>query len=107
MSEEGVVAPRVIQWYHGLPAYWCPVCDHPHRIGIKGKPLGDVTWDWNGELDKPTFAPSIHSLVSEHNSLSHFVLKRDGLKACDAKGIPLRFDWENEALDYIVAHEKE
>lgn len=30
---------------------WCPACDDAVRI--------DDTWGWNGDLDRPTFTPSL------------------------------------------------
>ena len=37
----------------GTTSYWlwCPACDDAVRI--------DNTWGWNGDLDRPTFSPSI------------------------------------------------
>lgn len=37
--------------------FWCPACDMAHRIrhGAGAGPR----WGWNGNVDKPTFTPSI------------------------------------------------
>ena len=35
--------------------FHCPGCNCSHRIKING----DYKWDWNGDLVKPTVAPSI------------------------------------------------
>ena len=32
--------------------FWCPGCDEVHGITVG-------TWAWNGDLDLPTFTPSI------------------------------------------------
>ena len=40
----------VINIMHGHPAFWCPVCGHPHWL--------DGRWKWNGSFDKPTFGPT-------------------------------------------------
>lgn len=69
--------PRVINILHGHPAYWCPVCDHPHWL--------DGRWKWNGDLDKPTFGPvspgakhSFLSYSSAHTS-TWWLLKRNDI----------------------------
>lgn len=36
---------------------WCPACNEPVRI--------TSAWDFNGDTDKPTFAPSIKTIVHE------------------------------------------
>jgi hypothetical protein len=43
-----VTEPRVIQMMGGHPAFWCPVCQHPHWLNER--------WKWNGDRDKPTFS---------------------------------------------------
>lgn len=47
-------------------AFWCPGCNEPHRIqhGVGNGPR----WQWNGDVDKPTFSPSI--LVTNGHYLS-------------------------------------
>ena len=35
--------------------YWCPGCQSNHRITFRG----EHSWTWNGDLEKPTFNPSI------------------------------------------------
>lgn len=34
--------------------FWCPGCDSPHHINY-----GEGRWTWNGNVDKPTFSPSL------------------------------------------------
>ena len=42
----------------GMVAFWCPGCDSAHGIRVSGEqPL----WEWDGNADAPTFAPSINS----------------------------------------------
>lgn len=38
-------------------AFWCPGCDEMHGISVKK--LGGAGWDWDGNVDAPTFNPSI------------------------------------------------
>jgi hypothetical protein len=37
--------------------FWCPGYDHSHRVQIGQGP--GPRWDWNGDVDKPTFTPSV------------------------------------------------
>lgn len=37
--------------------FWCPGCDMAHRI-MHGTGTGQ-RWTWNGDVDKPTFQPSV------------------------------------------------
>lgn len=36
-------------------SFFCPGCDHPHVYYTTGK----VAWDFNGNLEAPTFTPSL------------------------------------------------
>ena len=36
--------------------FWCPGCNCAHYVRVKGP---GPTWDWNGDLDKPTFTPDL------------------------------------------------
>jgi hypothetical protein len=42
---------------------WCPGCDHACAIPVAGEdgtlPPSGAYWDWNGDLERPTFDPSI------------------------------------------------
>jgi hypothetical protein len=39
----------------GRVHFWCPGCDDVHTIGHEGP----EAWTWNGDLDRPTFSPSV------------------------------------------------
>lgn len=45
--------------------FWCPGCGHAHQVRI-GAGFGS-RWTWNGDVDRPTFAPSINIRWSEGN----------------------------------------
>jgi hypothetical protein len=43
---------------HGIHIYvWCPGCDNLHCVEVEGG--GGPVWDWDGNLEAPTFSPSI------------------------------------------------
>lgn len=54
--------------------FWCPGCEHVHGITH-----GPGAWTWNGDLDRPTFAPSV--LVHPHQTLIEASLDGDALTA--------------------------
>lgn len=38
--------------------FWCPGCEmahSPHQVKV----VGPGSWGWNGDVDKPTFTPSV------------------------------------------------
>ena len=43
--------------YDGL-GYWCPGCEEMHVVAIVRKTPGPA-WSFNGNVEKPTFAPSV------------------------------------------------
>lgn len=46
--------------------FWCPGCDQAHGVYVeKGNNEQQIVWDFNGNMEKPTFSPSI--LLSGHD----------------------------------------
>lgn len=44
--------------------FWCPGCNEPHAVAVHpGEP--QPVWEFNGDLEKPTFSPSIVSYRME------------------------------------------
>jgi len=39
-----------------LICFHCPGCGYGHAVRIKGS---EPVWQWNGDLNKPTFSPSL------------------------------------------------
>lgn len=40
--------------------YWCQACDHAHGVRVReGSPTVHPSWEWDGDREKPTLAPSI------------------------------------------------
>jgi hypothetical protein len=37
---------------------WCPGCDEAHAVRVSST-QGDGVWGWNGDLEFPTFTPSL------------------------------------------------
>jgi len=49
----------------GMMEFFCPGCGYYHSPTTKSKNLQGAQWTFNGNLEKPTFTPSI--LVSKDN----------------------------------------
>lgn len=41
-----------------LYEFYCPACGNSHFVQLK-KNVGVACWDWKGDIEKPTFAPSL------------------------------------------------
>lgn len=57
--------PRAKRAEGGQLHFWCPGCDKAHAIAYEGP----NAWGWNGDLERPTFTPSV--LVHPHQTLIH------------------------------------
>lgn len=47
--------------------HFCPGCNLLHNIWTSGK----VAWAFNGNMDKPTFTPSVHHSTNK-NTICHY-----------------------------------
>ena len=45
----------LVQWSADCVAFWCPGCQRLHLVRVDGP----GAWDWNRDVNAPTFAPSI------------------------------------------------
>lgn len=61
---DGVLLIRQWPEGNGQATYWCPGCESGHSIFYGGS----ETWDWDGNTEHPTFAPSV--LVFPHETLN-------------------------------------
>lgn len=60
---------------------WCPACDDMHRfqiVGTKGDMPDGPCWEWDGNLEKPTFQGSMLVYETTVNPRCHSFL-RDGI----------------------------
>lgn len=45
-------------------AFYCPGCGNSHGVYVrKPNPRTGAQWTWNGKFDKPTFRPSIKTII--------------------------------------------
>lgn len=51
----------------GRLAYWCQGCNSAHQVSVAGP---GAVWGWNGNVEAPTFTPSV-LVTSGHFVSSH------------------------------------
>lgn len=39
--------------------HWCPACKEVHQFTLDGKNASGARWTWDGNVDAPTFSPSM------------------------------------------------
>lgn len=63
--------PKLQRLSRGRVAFWCPGCNSSHQVTVKeDAPQAAVSWEFNGNCDRPTFSPSI-LLRSGHYARAH------------------------------------
>ena len=45
--------------YDRGPAHWCPGCEEMHVFYVSAPANNGACWSWDGNVDRPTFAPSV------------------------------------------------
>lgn len=87
-----LLPPRVIQFLHGHPAFWCPVCNRPHWL--------DQRWKWNGDRDKPTFGPAHPGAKSSYLSYTERTRYR-----AKRKDKPKFGEWKQNRSEVVLPNE--
>lgn len=62
MGQAGPFLRRVTNGY----SHWCPGCEEMHAIATDGPNYCGARWTFDGNLDAPTFSPSINISSPEH-----------------------------------------
>lgn len=61
----GKISSKLRRAEGGRISYWCQGCKKHHVITVEGP----HAWGWNGNVEKPTFTPSVlaqgHSIVTD------------------------------------------
>ena len=70
--------------------HWCPGCDEMHVFAVEGKNHAGASWTFDGNLEKPTFDPSMNITVNgpgkpgydpaEPTEVCHYFLQAGELK---------------------------
>lgn len=49
----------ILQERDGFYDFFCPGCEHFHSFNTNPKHWNGMVWEFNGDMDKPTFTPSL------------------------------------------------
>jgi hypothetical protein len=61
----------------GEPTHWCPGCNRLHRINVNLPNGGGAQWGWDGNVERPTFTPSINIMGQ-----CHYFLRTGRIEFC-------------------------
>lgn len=68
--------------------HWCPGCDELHAIAVDAPNSNGARWSFNGNLEKPTFGPSINIRIyggergTQPTEVCHYFLIDGQLQFC-------------------------
>lgn len=67
--------------------HWCPACNEPHGIAVKQRNRYGAMWTFDGNMERPTFAPSIRCFTTEENgtqtTLCHYFIQNGMVVFCN------------------------
>lgn len=49
----------------GQIRHWCPACHCGHVFNVDAPNASGAVWGWDGNVDRPTFRPSMHIQTGE------------------------------------------
>lgn len=62
-------------------SHWCPGCKRLHMIATKQEEENSVVWTFNGDVEKPSFSPSV-IVEKDGKTVCHYVLINGVLVYC-------------------------
>ena len=74
-------ADRKVLGYH----HWCPACNGPHGIATGQPNSSGAIWSFNGNLERPTFTPSVRFFTTEsgvEHTLCHYFITDGSIVFC-------------------------
>ncbi len=74
----------VLRRYEGGYMHWCPGCESMHMIAVEEPFENGARWTFDGNIDAPTFAPSINI-----RGRCHYFLRAGRLEFCGDCAHPL------------------
>ena len=70
-----------VQTVPGGYHFYCPGCNEPHYIQLKGEYQGDgLAWDFSGTHECPTFSPSYKAWRDDY--VCHFFVRGGKIQYC-------------------------
>lgn len=82
-----------------LLVYWCPGCDGAHAVPLDNRNAQGALWRWDGRIDAPTLAPSVHVGKGGEFECHHFVTEgqiqycTDSYHALAGQTVPMVDAW--------------
>jgi len=58
--EDGKPSGETAGYHH-----WCPACHEPHGIAVTHRNRSGAVWQFNGNLERPTFTPSVRCFTMD------------------------------------------
>lgn len=86
-------------------AHWCPGCGEYHAIWVEqSHPTTKARWEFDGDVESPTFAPSIR-IFSGQQTICHYFIRAGKIEFCsdsrhELRGKTAPLPDENEAEAY-------
>ncbi len=100
LSTEGKVSitlgPKLRLIKPGVYAHWCPGCKGRHFFNLYADDNpGGAKWDFNGDIYRPSFSPSMHIKITDHDTrqqetLCHYYLREGQLQFLSDSGHELK-----------------
>lgn len=59
-------------WPRGGFGHWCPGCDSGHEIDTEEPNSSGAKWSFNGDMERPTFSPSINMKINTPDMGAHY-----------------------------------
>jgi hypothetical protein len=66
--------------------FWCPACETLHRFNIAENPDRRPVWNFNGDVENPTFQPSLLVHASSWQSRCHLFVSAGQIQYCPDSG---------------------
>jgi len=92
------------------PTHWCPGCKSIHRINVNApNKYSNARWTWDGNVDAPTFSPSINIVGHCHYFIRAGQIQfcQDSTHALAGKTVPLPEFSHEEFTDWDGLTEKD
>jgi hypothetical protein len=64
-------------WMH-----WCPGCKNTHAIAVEKPFENGARWTFDGNMEAPTFAPSVKVNWPEPGRVCHYFIKAGNIEFC-------------------------
>jgi hypothetical protein len=56
-------------------AFECPGCGHRHTVDVRDRSGKRPSWEFNGDMDKPTLLPSVNYSPNHPETRCHFYVQ--------------------------------